>query len=303
MFFRKIVYLSVFATLFLVMCKKNEHNQETILKGKAEVLVDESLVPIIEDQIQIFESKYDAKITLIPTSEVELINTLINNKYQIAIMARDLSQTEYKSFDQLKIKPKVTKFAKDAIVFIRKSNAKDSLIELKSVIDFMKGKTNQSFKGIVFDNPNSSCSRYIKKLADVKDLPNQGVYSFANSKEVIQFISKNDNMIGVVGLNSITQPMPSMQQYLDKVTVLAVKHSNGNQFYYPNQNNLAEETYPLARELYIVNVQGFSGLGMGFASFVAGEIGQRIVLRSGLLPIFMPSRKISIRKQIIENEN
>jgi phosphate transport system substrate-binding protein len=42
----------------------------------------------------------------------------------------------------------------------------------------------------------------------------------------------------------------------------------------PSQNNLAEGTYPLARDLYIINCQGYSGLGMGFASFVAGDIGQ-----------------------------
>jgi phosphate transport system substrate-binding protein len=49
----------------------------------------------------------------------------------------------------------------------------------------------------------------------------------------------------------------------------------------------------LARDLYIINCQGYSGLGMGFASFVAGDIGQRIILKSGLLPIRTPGRKIS----------
>jgi phosphate transport system substrate-binding protein len=37
---------------------------------------------------------------------------------------------------------------------------------------------------------------------------------------------------------------------------------------------------------------------MGFASFLAGDIGQRIVLKSGLLPIQMPGRNIMTRKEI-----
>ncbi len=41
-----------------------------------------------------------------------------------------------------------------------------------------------------------------------------------------------------------------------------------------------------------VNCQGFSGLGMGFASFVAGDIGQRIILKSGLLPIKFLEEKL-----------
>jgi phosphate transport system substrate-binding protein len=36
---------------------------------------------------------------------------------------------------------------------------------------------------------------------------------------------------------------------------------------------------------------------MGFASFVAGDIGQRIILKSGLLPIRIPTRNITIEKK------
>jgi hypothetical protein len=57
----------------------------------------------------------------------------------------------------------------------------------------------------------------------------------------------------------------------------------------------------LARDLYIINCQGYSGLGMGFASFVAGDIGQRIILKSGLLPIRTPGRKL-VLLQIIKKK-
>jgi phosphate transport system substrate-binding protein len=80
------------------------------------------------------------------------------------------------------------------------------------------------------------------------------------------------------------------------VNVLAVKNLSGGSYYMPSQNNIAEGKYPLARDLYIINGQGFTGLGMGFASFVAGDIGQRIILKSGLLPERIPGRKINIRK-------
>nr|MBP6550565.1 substrate-binding domain-containing protein [Flavobacterium sp.] len=103
---------------------------------------------------------------------------------------------------------------------------------------------------------------------------------------------------GVLGLNWLTQPMPDMQQFVDQVNVLSVKGLAGQKYYEPSQNNIAEGKYPLARDLYIINGQGYSGLGMGFASFVAGDIGQRIVLKSGLLPAKVPGRKINIRNEI-----
>jgi phosphate transport system substrate-binding protein len=43
--------------------------------------------------------------------------------------------------------------------------------------------------------------------------------------------------------------------------------------------------------------ESFSGLGSGFVSFVAGEKGQRIILKSGLVPATMPIRIIQTKKE------
>ena len=107
-------------------------------------------------------------------------------------------------------------------------------------------------------------------------------------------------MIGVVGINWLFQPKLIMQETVDKVNLLSVKNLKSNEYIYPSQDNLAAGKYPLARDLYIVNCQGYSGLGMGFASFLAGERGQRIILKSGLVPIRFPTRKIIARKEIIK---
>jgi phosphate transport system substrate-binding protein len=61
---------------------------------------------------------------------------------------------------------------------------------------------------------------------------------------------------------------------MKNINVLNVKGLNNTGYFAPSQNNIAEGTYPLARDLYIINCQGYSGLGMGFASFVAGDIGK-----------------------------
>ncbi|MBP6586872.1 MAG: substrate-binding domain-containing protein, partial [Flavobacterium sp.] len=161
----------------------------------------------------------------------------------------------------------------------------------------MQGKSSK-IKGLVFDNPNSSTVRYMKSLSGIESIPEKGVYSFKTNEEVIKFVAQNEGMVGVLGLNWLTQPMPDMQQFVDQVNVLSVKGLAGQKYYEPSQNNIAEGKYPLARDLYIINGQGYSGLGMGFASFVAGDIGQRIVLKSGLLPAKVPGRKINIRNEI-----
>jgi phosphate transport system substrate-binding protein len=288
--------------VFLVSaCNQNntkKNTKETILKGTATVAVDETLQPIVEDQIEVFESRYEAKIKMDAKSEAEIIRDLVKGTSTIGILSRKFTEDETTFFINKKVTPKITPFAIDAIAFISNSRTKDTLIALNDVINFMKGKINGKIKGLVFDNPNSSTVRYMNDLAGLKSIPQKGVFSFGTNNEVIKFVAKNEGMIGIVGMNWLSQSKPQMQKYVDQVSILSVKGIKDKDFYYPDQNSIAEGKYPLARNLYIINCQGYSGLGMGFASFLAGDVGQRIVLKSGLLPINVPPRKLSIRKKI-----
>ena len=291
----------VFFSFFLMFssCKNSDEqkkDKETIIKGTVTILVDETIKPIIEDQAEVFESIYPAKIILDVKSENEVVRSLINDSSSIAVLSRKLTAEEQKIFDVKKIIPKVTFFATDGIALISNKKDKDTLIALNDIIAFMKGKSQNAIKGLVFDNPNSSTVRYMNDLAGVKASPDKGIFSFKTNEEVIKFVSKNEGMIGVVGLNWLYQPTGIMKEIVKQIHVLSVKSTTGTEFYAPSQNNIGEGKYLLARDLYIINCQGYSGLGMGFASFLGGERGQRIVLKSGLLPVRMPSRKIVIRK-------
>jgi len=298
-----VFFLGLIVVFFA--CNQNnkpKNSDETILKGSTSVLVDETLLPIVEDQVEVFESLYDAKIKVNSKSEAETVLALSKDTSKIAILSRKLNPEEVKVFESKKIKPRTTVFATDAIAFISNQRNKDTLIALQEVVSFLKGMPNSSIKGLVFDNPNSSTVRYMNVLSGIKELPSKGIFSFKTNEEVIQFVSENEGMIGVVGVNWLMEPSLKMRPIVDKINILSVKGIGKTDYFAPTQNNLAEKKYPLARDLYIINCQGYSGLGMGFASFIAGEVGQRITLKSGLLPVNMPGRNIKIRKQI-EKEN
>ncbi|WP_369753072.1 PstS family phosphate ABC transporter substrate-binding protein [Flavobacterium sp. WC2409] len=291
---------SIFVCLFLLAflgCKQSENsnkNKETILKGSTSILVDETLKPIIEEQIEVFQSEYNAKITLIAKSENEVIKSFLKDSTRIVVLARTLNKEEEKYFESVKIKPKTTIIGTDAIAFVSNKSNNDTLIALQDVVSFMQGKSQQKIKGLVFDNLNSSTLRYLKEVAGLNVNPSKGIYSFKTNEEVLKYVSENEGMLGVVGLNWLYRPTSTVSEYLQKLNVLSVKGLNEKTYVSPTQNNLAEGTYPLARDLYIINCQGYSGLGMGFASFMAGDIGQRIILKSGLLPFRTPGRKIII---------
>jgi phosphate transport system substrate-binding protein len=80
---------------------------------------------------------------------------------------------------------------------------------------------------------------------------------------------------------------------MEKIKFMAVKDKKGK-YQLPTQSNLKTGSYPLIRDLYLIDCQGKAGLGTGFAAFLASDIGQRIILKAGLAPDSLPSRQINV---------
>ena len=110
-------------------------------------------------------------------------------------------------------------------------------------------------------------------------------------------MAKDKNAIGFVSLNWITDAADTANQsFVSTVRVVEVAPPDtsaaGGFFYKPYQSNLALQRYPFMRSIYAINTEGRIGLATGFAAFLAGEQGQRIALKSGLLPATMPIRLV-----------
>lgn len=294
--------ITMFGVLFA--CKQDASNLDSILEGKATVHVDESIFPIVEDEQLVFETQYKAKLTLVSKSENEVLNDLFDGKATIGVLSRSLTDAEQKSIlNKRKITPKITPFALDGVAFVSNKSVQDTLINLEDVAKFINGEEIKGIKGLVFDNLNSSVYKTLLNVIGLKNVNQKNIFSFKTSKEVINYVAENDGMIGVVGINWMFQPTLDLQDNVDKLNIMSVKGIGKKEYVYPSQDNLAKGIYPLARDLYIINCQGYSGLGMGFASFVAGERGQRIILKSGLVPENFPSRKIVTRPNIVNIKN
>lgn len=268
--------------------------------GKTRVVIDESFKPIVEDQLAVFESQYPtAQIQPVYKPENELLNLFLTDSIRIAILSRNLKPEESKFYENKKINIRVKRFAVDAIALITHKSAKDSTASVEDIIKVLQGKPGK-IKTLVFDNPNSSTVSYLKELAQVKLLPSSGVYGLKSNPEVIRYVHDHPGTIGVVGVNWMKQPDPELVPFVNNLRTLGVRNLPGklgsDKFYKPTQSNIALKVYPLTRNLYIMNAQGGPGLGSGFAAFLYGEQGQRIVLKSGLLPDSIPSREVRIRK-------
>ncbi|WP_447635973.1 PstS family phosphate ABC transporter substrate-binding protein [Flavobacterium microcysteis] len=295
LFFSFVFVMTIF---FIDSCtdkKKKEDEAVTFY-------VDETVMPMMEDQLAVFHSQRPEKVNLIPKTEGAILDLLKNDSTRLVVMSRILSKGEEKRFTDKGIVPRITQIAIDGVALIANNKAKDTVIDLQSVIDFMNEKPVTAIKGLVFDNANSSTIDFLSKKASVTKVDSKNIFALKTSNDVIKYISENDGYIGVVGVNWMTQPMPDMLNSTSNVKVLAVKNvksePNSTEYYKPSQSNLAEGLYPLTRKIYMLNYEGAVGLGMGFATFVAGDIGQKIVLKSGLAPVRLALREVKVRKDV-----
>ncbi len=296
---RKTAFLSLFILLSIAACQNNPQKQ-TYTTGKTKILVDESFGPIIEDQAYVFENTYtNSKLELVNKPENELLKLFLTDSIRIAILSRELTPGESEFYKNKKINIRVNRFATDGIALITHKSSLDSATTVDELIKVLQGKPGR-IKSLVFDNPNSGTVRYLKDLAGIKTLPATGIYALKSNPDVIKYVHEHPGAIGVVGINWIEQPDTDLEKIVEDLKVVGVKNLPGkpgsDNFYKPDQSTLALGLYPLTRSLYIINCQGGPGLGTGFASFLAGERGQRIVLKSGLLPDSIPPREVIIRK-------
>ena len=296
-------YLKVIPALlvlsFIYLRCNSDGYTDTPTTGKLTITVDETFKPFIDSEINTFEKIYTyASVNVNYKPEGKAFNDLLNDTVKLIIVSRPLNKDEQKIFEQWEIVPKVTKIAYDAVALIGSRDIKDSTLTLDELKDLLAGGISSSFKNVkvVFDNNSSSTINFLMTKTGIKNL-SQNCYAVNSNKAVIDYISKGKNSIGIIGVNWISDKDDSTNlRFLKSVKVLEVASSDTSEYYKPYQAYIALKTYPLWREVYVISKEAYNGLGTGFTAFVASEKGQRIILKSGLVPATMPVRLVELKK-------
>jgi phosphate transport system substrate-binding protein len=299
----KLVACIFFAFFIVNSCKQKPKavvkEEDKLEAGSATFAADESFQPIVDQEKYVFtQLNKDAKPTIIYKSENDVLRMLLNDSVRLAILSRDLTPEETKVMVNRTLPPLVNRFAIDAVTLIVNKSSNDTLMTVAELKKLLNGQTKTG-TNIVFDNPNSSLVRYLKTFSGATDFRRKNIYSLKNNKEVIKYVAKNQGAIGIVGYSWLDDPDDDYADAVKNVKIVGIRDEGSktapNQYFMPSQNTLALKQYPLIRGLYVINCTGKLGLGTGFAHFMVSDKGQRIILRSGLLPDSIPQREINIK--------
>lgn len=287
-----------------------EDNSNTA--GEVTISVDETLSPVIEEELKVFHADYpEATITPMYVSEQEAIRALMLDSSKVAIATRALTPEEESKFkSSYQYTPRSIKIAVDAVALILNKDNHDTLLTAEEVRSVFRGETVrwdemedgniQDEIRIVFDNPYSSTVSAMKEFAGIDKLDTTRMVAANTNAEVISYVEKNPNALGVIGVNWISHPQDSAAQaFLRSINLVGIAPDDGEpgygQYYKPYQAYLAQGYYPIPRDVYVINAGMNVGLGTGFVSFLASERGQLIIFRGGLLPARQPVRLINLK--------
>lgn len=312
---RQFWLIGIVLLLALSACrsKSKEGPTDTYSSGVIAIAADESFEPIIQEEIDVFESLYPlAGIVPRYTTEVEAINLLLKDSVRLAVATRTLTEEEMNSFHSRKFYPREIKLATDALALIVNRTNPDSLLSVRDFRRILTGEA-KSWKQVnprsglkeiqvVFDNKNSSTVRFaMDSVCGGKPLATENVSALNTNQQVIDFVAKNPEAIGVIGVNWLGNRSDTTNlSFKEEIRVMAVSAEDvatPENCYKPYQAYLYYGNYPLARPIYAILNDPRNGLPWGFTSFMTSDKGQRIILKSGLVPATQPVRIVHVKDE------
>lgn len=278
--------------------------------GEITVGVDEGISPVVKEEASVFmRLNNEAKVNLIVKTTKEVIADLNNGTYKTVVVGRDLTKEEADIFASNKIEIKKSSFARDGIgVIVNPKNpvTKLNYNELKRIFTGEQKEWNE-LDGDNKDVYSGKIKVYItRKNASIHDVFKQKVLAGAEfgsgdvicstSTQMMNEIKSNENAIGFISMAWITVSNDTLDESVKPLKIAAVEPNTGAVGNYVglHQGYIANKTYPLVTEAYIFTTDFSMNLSVGFSSFMASYDGQRIVLRSGLVPVTQPVKIIQL---------
>ncbi|GHT24811.1 phosphate ABC transporter substrate-binding protein [Bacteroidia bacterium] len=285
-------------------CKKKDRQSQwndTLKTGIIRIAADADFSHWIDTEIASFEAYSDYQAALFPTytDEEDAIRLLTDDSVRVAIVTRDLATSERAKLTARHLDAKKHLVAFDGIAVVTNRENSDSILSLATLQKILTGeitdwsqinpKSKLGTIRVLFDNKKSGIWRYaVDSIARTKTLsPN--IYPLNGATELLEKIEQMPNALGFVSANLVSGEVgtPRLRRHATlRLTRLSRSESATlANSYLPFAGDIQAENYPLWRPVYLILSDPRMGLSSGFSIFIAQAVGQKIILKSGFLPV------------------
>jgi len=300
----RILFIGVVFFLLLPFgsCKKKSKDkwEDTMYSGIIKIACDENFKNLMDAEIEAFEAhtNYSAIINPIYSNENEVIRLLTEDSVRLALTTRDLNALEQKTMNEKQMAVRKFMIAFEGIALIINKANTDSLIGLPTIKKILTGEITEWSQinpnsplgtiRMIFDNNQSGVLRYIVDSIAKNETLSPNLYAMDDSNELIEKVCEMPNAIGIIGYNIINNEArwktSGLEEKLRLMRIGKEEKVSLHNTYLPFPGDVKNEDYPLWRAIYVLLSDPRSGLSSGFSIFLAHDVGQMLLLKSGLLP-------------------
>lgn len=273
---------------------------------------------VMRQEVIVYENVYPkAVIAGQYVTEDEAIERLMSGDTRLAVTGRPLTENEEKRLKANKETQNVRsmQIAVDAIALIvNPENPVDSLTikevsrilkgEVKNWSQIQPGAPNSPIR-VVVDDPQSGVTSYMRnKVLDGTPFDSTIVITANSLPAVFEKVKEHKNYIGVIGSSWLTSQLGKIDRdslinslnddTIDGVAINEKMAKSGVKTlgimynsltpYRPTQENIYSGDYPLTRPIYMITTASPAGTLGKFYSFVTGVDGQKIIMKTGVMP-------------------
>ena len=328
--------VAIALALAATSCLKYEKSANSHTTGTTTLVCDNTFQNIMSQEIDVFEYDYpDAHILARYATQAEAFDSLMSLNTKTIVVARDVTPREREILKNKQRTVRSTKIAVDAVALIVNPDNPVSKLSLKEVSEILSGEsknwndiwpTDLGEIAVVFDDQSSSLVGYMRDSLLNGGPLGANVYAQGSVADVFKTVRDNKNALGVVGVSWLTTDMGSSDiskedlaisvksdeplegadlqegMNLNKVKVLALYNDKlaeaGEEprAYKPYQEYSFNGNYPLFRQMYMITTGASGSLAGGFYAFVTGNIGQKIIAKTGILPARMQRINVELSR-------
>ncbi|MDR2805089.1 MAG: substrate-binding domain-containing protein [Dysgonamonadaceae bacterium] len=297
--------MSIVCVFALFSCKQKEAKDpwdDTLNAGLIRIACDENFKSFMDAEIQVFEARTPGAIILpIYTNETEAIRLLTEDSVRLALTTRDLTAKERAALNKRSLTVRKNLIGFDAIALVIHPMNKDSILSTPVLKKILTGEITEWSQinpnspigtiRVIADNKESAIVRYIVDSITQGTPLSPNIYALGNSLEVMEKVMQMPNAIGMFGVNALNNAPAGYQQKIRLIRIGNEDPATIENSYLPYAGDIRAENYPLWRPVYVLLSDPKSGLSSGLSIFLAHEVGQMILLKSGLLPVTDPQNK------------
>ncbi|RME19576.1 MAG: hypothetical protein D6799_00940 [Bacteroidetes bacterium] len=289
----------ILMVLFFYSCHQSDNPKDfpnTPTSGEISIDADNTFSYVIQPAMELFASIYkNAKVMVRYKGEHACIDDLLKDSCKVIFLSRSLSEEELKLFRAKNIILHQTCVARTGIVLLGRLFAKSG-ITMERMKNILSGKENVNV--VFFGNDNGAVLYCKDSLLSGRNF-GKNCFSIGDTSAFREYVLLHDDVIGIMDYTLICDDddkwTRSIKYFRGDTLVVPVRLKEGLPAYYPDQSNIATGDYPITRCIYCIRRGDNFSLSAGIEAFVAGEKGQILFKKMGLVPVFDRERRIEIK--------